>query len=305
MCIIIIVNPSVYAKSSLNGISVWAFKVLPLMFPFFILSKLIANLHTPKENFMDKFFNRLYNAPKGSFSTFFLATLSGYPMGAKLICTMYEKKQITSSEANKMLSFCSVSGPMFMIGTVGVAMLNNFKSGIIILVSNIVASLINGLLYRGKKVDKKELSFTPKKVHFSLSDCVYDSLISILMVGSYIVISFIVIDILNNIYVIKFISNTICSIFNCKQHLDIVRSVLNGFFEITRGIFDLSQTSASLRIKTIIASSLIGFGGISILLQSISFLGKINMPIKNMLLQKITQGILCLIISIPLSILFL
>ena len=139
MCIIIIFNPLTYAKSCLNAVSVWGFKVFPVLFPFFIFVNLISYLNPPKDNFMDKFFNKTYHTPNGSFLTFFLSVLSGYPMGAKLICTMYENKYISSNEAKKMLSFCSISGPMFIIGTVGVMMLQSFKAGFIILIANSLA----------------------------------------------------------------------------------------------------------------------------------------------------------------------
>ena len=185
MCIILMFNPMIYAKSCLDGISVWAFKVLPLLFPFFIFTRLIVNLSTPKENIMDKLFSKVYHTPTGSFSTFFLATLSGYPMGAKLIYTMHENKQINSADAKKMLSFCSVSGPMFMLGTVGIAILNSFRAGMIILISNILASLINGLIYRGKKeLQQKKVEYVAKTNDNILSYSVYNSLISILMVGA-------------------------------------------------------------------------------------------------------------------------
>ncbi len=305
MCFIIIINPTYYTKSCLNGISVWSFKVLPALFPFFILTKLIAGLHTPKENFMDKFFKNVYHAPIGSSSTFLLATLSGYPMGAKIICNLYENNQINSSEAQKMLSFCSVSGPMFMIATVGVAMLNSFKAGLIILISNILASLLNGLIYRGKPIQRENLKSSYKPNNISLTDAVYDSLISILMVGSYIVVSFIIADMLQSLHITQFLSNTICSVFNLRDSNNIVISILNGIIEITRGIFDLSSTSLALNIKTIIASTLIGFGGISIMLQSFSFTEKIKMPFKKMFIQKLSQAALCLLISIPLSLLFI
>ncbi len=306
MCVNIMFNPSIYAKSCLNAISVWAFKILPLMFPFFIFTRLIVNLSSTKENFMDKFFKKAYHTPSGSFSTFFLSTLSGYPMGAKLICTKFENNQITKEDAKKMLSFCSVSGPMFMLGTVGIAILNSFKAGAIILISNIIASLLNGLIYRGKT--------TPTTPHFKynsqnsaniLSDSVYDSLISILMIGGYIVLSFIIIDLLNNLHITHFLSNVICCVFNIQNHHDVVASIINGSIEITRGILDLSSTKLSLSAKTIISSSLIGFGGLSVMLQNVNFLNKLNIPIKTIVKQKTTQFIFCLIVTIALCVIFL
>lgn len=305
MCVIIMFNPLVYSKSCLNALSVWAFKILPVMFPFFIFTRLIVNINTPNQNFMDKFFNKLYNTPTGSFSTFFLSILSGYPMGAKLISTKFQNNQISSRDAKKMLSFCSVSGPMFMIGTVGVGLLQSFKAGVIILISNIFASLLNGLIYRGKnKSNEKIFEYKTPRSNNLLADSVYDSLISILMVGSYIVLSFIIIDLLKNLHITSTLSNIICCVFNISEQHDVVMSMINGFIEITRGILDLSLTTLTLKIKTIIASTLVAFGGFSILLQSINFLGKIKISIKTLLFQKTTQAILCLFISSLLCFIF-
>ncbi len=291
-----IINPAIYAKSCLNAISVWGMKVLPLMFPFFVLTRLISTLHTPKDNFMDKFFNKFYNSPCGSFATFFLSSLCGYPMGAKLISQKVENNQITSSQAKGMLAFCSVSGPMFIIGTVGVSMFYSFKAGVIILISNIIASLINGLFYKDKTLNNNKQIFINVKTQ-TLSDCVYDSLVSILMIGAYIVLSFILIDMLDNLKIISTLSKAICCVFNANQYHNVVSSSIKGFLEITRGAYDLSLCVASLKIKTIIASGLIGFGGISILLQSLNFLKNINISVKTILKQKTTQGILCVLIT--------
>ena len=177
-------------------------------------------------------------------------------------------------------------------------MLNSYKSGIIILISNILASLLNGLLYRGKNVNSN-LKFQYEKTNKCnlLQDSVYDSLISILMVGSYIVLSFIVLDILKNLHITTKLSIIICGVFNISNKHDVVVSVLNGIVEITRGIFDLSKTGASIELKTILASSMIGFGGFSIMLQGLNFLTQIKIPLKTILLQKTTQAILALIVS--------
>lgn len=298
VCLIIMTNPAFYSKSCLNAISVWATKVLPVLFPFFILTRLIVSLSEIKPSFIDKPFNKLYNAPTGSFYIYFLSILSGYPMGAKLICQMYENGRITNLEAKKMMSFCSVSGPMFILGTVGISIFCSYKAGIIILISNIIASLINGLIYRGKKTEIKEKNiYLSKNNPNLLSDSVYDSLISVLMVGGFIVLSFLIVDFLTNIGFIQNLSNAICCVFNCNSLQDIVQATLSGCIEMTRGIIDINSLNISLKLKTVIASGLIGFGGLSIIMQSISFLSKLKIPIKSMFLQKLTQGILCVIIT--------
>jgi len=267
------------------------------MFPFFVITKLFVETNTHKENFLDKFFAKTYNSPTSAFSVFFMSCLAGYPMGAKLICAYHEQGKISPKQAKRMMSFCSVSGPMFMIGTVGVGIFKSFKAGIIILVANIIAALINGLFHRGK-FETEKIEYSGHKKEVFLADIVYDSLISILMVGGFIIISFLLIDTLININVLPFISGTISSVFFNKVSPEIVQSVLSGLIEITRGIIDINNLNLSLQTKIVIASGSIGFGGISIMLQSMAFLKKINMKFSHMLFQKTTQGIISTLISI-------
>jgi len=304
ICLFFIFKPNICAKSCLDAVSVWGTKVFPMLFPFFIITRLILNLSEFKPNFMDKFFAKAYHAPAGSFAVFFLSVLCGYPMGAKLICTMHEQNRISNDDGKKMLSFCSVSGPMFIIGTVGVAVFNSYKMGLIILISNVAACLINGLLYRGKLNTGKNILYTSKTKN-TLADIVLDSLSSILMVGCYIIISFVAIDLLKEVNAFYVISNGISLMFNDPNLCKVIESILSGFFEITKGVIDLSLTNVNLAIKTVLSSGIIAFGGISILLQSVGFLNNLNIPIKTILLQKFTQCVLAVIISIIITLIFM
>lgn len=300
ICIIFILNPSIYAKSCLNAISIWSFNVLPVMLPFFIITKMMINIIEVKPNFMDKFFCKTYHTPNGSFIVYLLSIISGYPVGAKLICAMYDQKSINQNDAKKMLSFCSVSGPMFMIGTIGVMFLKSYKAGIIIFFANLISSLLNGLIYRGKKIQLSKTNYVSQNNN-SLSDCVYDSIISILMVGGFIVLNFLLIDIILNLNIL----NIITSITNLLGlNSDAVKSTMIGMIEMTRGILDLSKTTIDIKLKTIIASGLIGFGGLSIFMQSSAFLKKLNISKKTMFFQKTTQMIITIFVTVLLVLIF-
>lgn len=305
LCFIFASSPLTYSQSCLKGLSVWATKIFPVMFPFFVFCRIIVELSENKSSFLDKFFNKLYNTPNQTARTFFLASLSGYPMGAKLICDLYENNQISSTDAQKMMSFCSVSGPMFMFGTVGVSIFCSYKSGLIILISNIIASLLNGLIYRGKPTNFTDQVVQKKSSENVISDSVYNSLISILMVGAYIILSFLIVDIL---FDFTLFWNGVYSVFKwlkISDFFEVFKSVVCGIFEITCGIINLNNCLISLKLKTIISSTLIGFGGFCIMLQNTHFLTKLGLKKRIILLQKLTQGILCFLISVPISILFL
>ena len=111
-------------------------------------------------------------------------------MGAKIICSYYEQNKITKDQAKHMMSFCSISGPMFMIGTVGVGIFCSFKAGLVILISNIIAALLNGFIHKNKPKEKINFEYLYNHKDFSISDIVLDSLISILMVGGFVILSF-------------------------------------------------------------------------------------------------------------------
>ena len=370
ICFVFILNPSVYSKSCLNAISVWALNVLPMLLPFFIFTRIIVLICPPKKSVLDKPFKKFYNTPNGSFLIFFLSVISGYPMGAKLISNMYENKYIDNDDALSTLSFCSISGPMFMIGTVGVSIFHSYKAGLIIMIANLLASIFNGLIFRkrikskqiyNKKEDnnflkgsnlqiknvdlalnrEKNLNKTDKikdintekdrienrfikenledktnenkekKIEQNsdnknessniLADSVYDSLNSILIVGVYIMLSFLIIDLLKNIGFISNVASAICGVFNITDKQNVMESVLSGLVEITRGNIDLATTNISLQAKTIISSGLIGFGGISVLMQSSAFIKNLNLPINSIVTQKVCQGLLSTLFAIPLS----
>ncbi len=370
ICFVFILNPSVYSKSCLNAISVWALNVLPMLLPFFIFTRIIVSICPPKKSVLDKPFKKFYNTPNGSFLIFFLSVISGYPMGAKLISNMYENKYIDNDDALSTLSFCSISGPMFMIGTVGVSIFHSYKTGLIIMIANLLASIFNGLIFRkrikskqiyNKKEDnnflkgsnlqiknvdlalnrEKNLNKTDKIKDLNiekdrtenrfikenledktyenkekkieqktenknessniLADSVYDSLNSILIVGVYIMLSFLIIDLLKNIGFISNVASAICGVFNITDKQNVVESVLSGLIEITRGNIDLATTNISLQAKTIISSGLIGFGGISVLMQSSAFIKNLNLPINSIVTQKVCQGLLSTLFAIPLS----
>ena len=370
ICFVFILNPSVYSKSCLNAISVWALNVLPMLLPFFIFTRIIVLICPPKKSVLDKPFKKFYNTPNGSFLIFFLSVISGYPMGAKLISNMYENKYIDNDDALSTLSFCSISGPMFMIGTVGVSIFHSYKAGLIIMIANLLASIFNGLIFRKRikskqiynkkednnflkgsnlqiknvdlalnreknlnntdkikdlniekdrtenrfikeKLEDKTNEYKEKKIEQKtenknessniLADSVYDSLNSILIVGVYIMLSFLIIDLLKNIGFISNVASAICGVFNITDKQSVVESVLSGLVEITRGNIDLATTNISLQAKTIISSGLIGFGGISVLMQSSAFIKNLNLPINSIVTQKVCQGLLSTLFAIPLS----
>ncbi|MBQ7880373.1 MAG: hypothetical protein IJ358_00830 [Clostridia bacterium] len=282
-----IINPKSCMDATSNGLKVWLINVVPALFPFFILTRIVISLNQTSILALDKFTTKCFKT-QNSGLVYFLSLLSGYPIGAKMISNYYEMGAIDKHTATKMFSFCSTSGPMFIIGTIGIGVFRSAKIGYILLLGHIIGSFLNGLLYRGKTMP--DTQFSPNISKTSLNDIMYDSIISILLVGGYIIFASVVIELLKISNLLPMLTSLICKI-PCFDY-NAVYSILCGLIEITNGLIMLGSTTISLPIQIIFASIIIAFSGVCIMLQSTAFLNKIGIKKSTMLLQKFTQAIL-------------
>lgn len=279
-----VIYPSFYISKMLEGISAWTFNVLPSVLPFIFFTKILSLTGVVEKT--SKVFSRpckfLFNAPSISSYVFCMSIISGYPVGAKIISDLYLDNKISRSDAFKMISFCSTSGPMFIIGTVGCIFLKNATFGYIIFLAHIIGALINGLLYRNIKADNLLIPQTIKKEReISLSDIVFDTLVSVLSIGVVITIFFVVISSLSPLF----------NLFSPR-----VASILEGIIEITKGCTDISSSFGSIG-KILTCTFVIGFGGISTILQSQAMLNKIKLPVSLFLLQKFSHAVISTFIA--------
>lgn len=289
-----VISPSQCMKSTLNGLNIWLANVVPALFPFFILTKIIITFNQSSIPPLDKFTRQVFHCNAGL--VYGLSILSGYPVGAKLISSYYENGKIDKQTATSMLSFCSTSGPMFIIGSVGIGIFHDARIGYILLTSHILGSTLNGILFTRKQPRPSNNILSNKLASpSSLNDIMYDSIISILMVGGYIVFASVIISLLSST-ILPYSSHFIARIIHISP--EIISSCLCGVLEITNGILSLSLTTLSTKIKVIISSFLIAFSGICIMLQSFGFLNKIGIKKSLIIKQKLTQGILTTLITI-------
>lgn len=302
LTLLFVINSERYLNVIIEGVLLYGTKVLPSLLPFFFVTKILSNFGFIYSvcNQFSSLTKLLFNTKAISSYIFFMSIISGYPVGAKLTSEFYEKKLINSNDAQKILSFCSTSGPLFIIGTVGVGFFCNEKFGFLLLLTHIISSILNGILYRNYK--KKNNTFNKETLKdynnldksLSLQDCMISSINSVLVVGGYIVIFYVLINILLDY-------NLLLPLIKFLELLGLNRveatGLSAGLIEITTGLNILSK-SKNLKLCFLLASFLISFSGISILMQSNSFLEKLQLNKKLFVLQKITQGLISVLVGI-------
>lgn len=332
---LLIINPSRYIQSAYNGIILFGTSVLPALFPFFFFSKILTSIGTANmlSCFMRSPIRLIYRTPPSSSYILIMSLISGYPIGASLTAIYHEQGYITSAEARSITSFCSTSGSLFIVGTVAVQMFHNKTFGYIILGAHYFGALVNGLFFRAKLVNNARKfklkrfrangsesscskdnckcqslsecmrSFAPpvnQKVNDSIiSDAISNSVTSILIVGGYIAIFSIIIDVC---YDIKLIAVLVKFLGFMQIPEDIGETIVVGLIEITRGCLSASTLTYSPIIVLPITCAMISFGGTAIAMQSITFLSKCEVSLGQYLLRKITQSLIsagiCLLICL-------
>lgn len=275
----IALNTKVFIAAALNGISAWAFNVLPCIFPFMIITKLIISLGNI-EKFCKPFsrpFSLFYGTSADSAYVFFISILAGYPVGSQMVASLYETGKISRSQAFRMCSFCSNSGPMFIVGTVGTILLKNAAVGGILFASHVLSALFNGIIYRKISTtdDANKNHSTENDASLSFGEVVSSSVQAILNVGGIICFFFIVIEALS----------PLLSLLPSG-----IRPIVEGCVEMTRGCIDASVLP--LFPASIMCSFMISFGGFSTILQSMAMLKKLRMPTWLFSVMKLSQGLI-------------
>lgn len=303
-------NTTLCMASVLNGLSVWLNSVVPALFPFLFLTKLFTNLNMVElvAKKFEKPTKKLFNVSGIGSYVFLMSLLSGYPVGSKLVSELFLSGKITKIEAERMCSFCSTSGPIFVVGTVGSAMFLDATLGMVILISHILGTFLNGFLFRFYKKNDNQKIFSShqkqKNVDGILANTMYDSIISILMIGGFITIFFVVLDLLFQFHVLSFLSSAISGVLNFFGiDENVSTAITSGLFEVTRGCKELSIFASNKILTAVIACGLVSFGGLSIHLQSLAFLQKCKIKIGLYFLMKTTQSIFAMIFAFCLAIL--
>lgn len=310
--IIIISNPEKFTSGTISGLKLFFFNVLPGLFPFMLLTKLMTEIGLifRISQKLNKVSYKLFGTSGVSFYAFFMSILSGYPIGAKIIADLYSKKQISEHEAKKMSIFCTTSGPIFIIGTIGVTMFKNYKFGIILYLSHILSSLFLGIIYNLLTKHKhKEFNtlvifkepFDLKKSSGILSKSINETINSLFVVGAYITIFYLTCEILETLKVFEYLNVIFLKLFKFLGFNSLQSSgFIYGILEVTRGakILSSSPTTSSL----ILATGIVSFSGLSIIMQSMSFLKEAKIKAHNFVLSKcvhcVFSMILCYLIFI-------
>ena len=296
----IMIRPDRYSKAFENGLSLFVLNVLPAIFPYLFFTKILSSLGVPEK--MAKLLRKplkIFGLPSSCAFLVVMSFISGYPMGAKLTKELYDDGGLSSSGARAATALTSISGPIFIIGTVGAAIFKSVKAGFILYAANFAASILNGLVWRNKNYVDTPMTANINKA--KLSDAVYDTVMTVLVVGGYIAIFNMVADMLKDFGVIEGLSNAI-DLVPIIRDSGASEGLVYGLLEMTKGCMTLSKAGTNALILAF-SAGVTAFGGLSVIIQSVTFLSACKVSFGSFLIRKITQSLFAFLICLAISLL--
>lgn len=302
ICLIIFSKSNIQAVK--NSLSIWINNVIPSLFPFFIATELLNHTNIPRVigNMFNKIMRPIFNVPGIGAYALIMGIVSGYPVGAKIVTNFRNQNLCTKEEAERLITFTNNSGPLFILGTVGITLFYDSSIGLLLLFTHILSCITVGFIFRfwkSKVKEKRNTDTIDTNITFNslgdvLSKSIISSINSIVLIGGFIVLFGIILSILQKTYILNMLKNIFIPCFNILNiRTDFIVPILTGILELTNGIVAVSSIACkNLTTNIIISAFLLGFGGISIMLQVLSIISKSDISIKPYILGKLLQGLL-------------
>ena len=274
--------------------------IVPTLLPFFIATELLCSTGIIEilGNKLNKFMKPIFNVPGEGAFPFIMGIITGYPVGAKIVASLKENGLLSSVESERLIAFTNNSGPLFILGTVGIGLFKDSKTGILLLITHILASISVGIIFRWWKyktpsnTHKKKTRFEPYKTSLSISTSITKSINTILLIGGFVVLFSVIISVLVNSKIIGILCLVLTPILTIL-HIpnSFAFGIISGLIEVTNGLYNVSNVATKLISKNIIISAfLLGFGGFCVAMQVYTIVSKSKISIKPYIIGKLLQG---------------
>ena len=272
--------------------------ILPSLFPFFVLSALVVDLGLAGYigRALEGLMRPLFNVPGACASAFALGFVGGYPVGARTALSLYQKGMCTKTEAERLLAFCNNSGPAFILGVVGAGVFASSKVGLLLYLAHAAAPVCVGLLFRfykreGKRRERRASpTFEAERITVAFTGAIKNSFLSTLNICAFVVFFTVVIKLLFLSGLLPGLAGVLGALlsplgFSTRW----AERLLTGLIELTSGVWTLTG-DGSTSGKLSMAAFLLGWAGLSVHCQVLSFIGGSGLSVRTYIGGKLLHG---------------
>jgi sporulation integral membrane protein YlbJ len=261
-------------EAARQGLALCAHSVVPSLFPFFVLSSLFvaSGCSDVPSRLLGGLMYRLFGCSGSGAGAFFLGILGGYPLGARTVGQLYTTGRLTQPESEALLCFCNNAGPAFILGLVGVVVFGDVRIGVWLYLVHVAAATIVGLLCgrtKGGGADRHVPPSAPPPFFVALVESIASAGAAMVQISAFVVFFYTALQLLTTL-------------------TGVSHPLALGIIELTRGITALNGGRSAF----ILASALLGWGGISVHCQTAAVLSATPLRLRRYLCAKALHALI-------------
>ena len=274
--------------------------LVPSLFLFMIFSNIILDINFENEKvlFFKKISNILFRLPGDCFIAILTGLLGGYPAGAVNVKSLLKNQKITKEQAKCLAYFLMGAGPAFTINVVGISFFGSRFLGILIFLSQFLASLALGFIISRLFFSKNNLKLKPKNLYFKPAkknffkifiDSVNETSKNLFYMCSFVIFFSAMLSVIQKIFESKLISSFL-NLMNINKNT--LSSMVALLFEVTSGC----NLSVENHLPIYFLIFAISWGGISVHMQVFYILKDLNFSKFKFMFFRILHSVLSTIL---------
>ena len=292
----LVASPAQAIAGAKDGLTLCFNVIVPSLFPFFVLSSLVVDLGLAAYlgRALEGLMRPLFRVSGSCAAAVALGFIGGYPVGARTALQLYQQGLCSKTEAERLLAFCNNSGPAFILGVVGAGIFGDSRIGFLLYLTHALASLLVGLLFRFYRGSERK--HTPQShpkpiqtvtVPAAFTAAVTRSLQSTLNICAFVVFFAVVLQ-LFSVYGVFAALAQLLSLAGFQPVW--AQRLVAGLLELSSGVSSLRGTT-QLAGRVSMAAFMLGWAGLSVHCQVLSFLVDSGLSARTYLIGKLCHGL--------------
>lgn len=255
------------------GISACVTVVIPSLFLFMVVAAFIAI--SPAGRILSApfslFTERCLALPGPMGCVVLMSAIGGYPVGARLLANLLQRREITEEDAGRMLCFCCNAGPSFLVTAVGVGIFGSRQLGYLLLAAQLLSALLIGLLLsKGhRRRYGRGAPLLPTPFGEAFVQAVNGSVSAMLTICGYVVLFSGMMSVLGYLGLFSSCSRALSRLLPVSEGF--LYALLSGLLEVTGGTLSVARLSPGPG-AVVLAAFLTAFSGLSVIFQVKSIL---------------------------------
>ena len=291
----LITAPTQAMTGAKNGLTLCCNVIIPSLFPFFVLSSLAVDLGLAAYlgRLLEGVMRPLFRVSGCCAMAVVLGFVGGYPLGAKTALELYRQGLCTKTETERLLAFCNNSGPAFILGVVGAGIFGSGQIGLLLYASHCVASLLTGLLFRfyGHEDQRAKATSYPKPIAATtipaaFTNGVVRSFSNLLNICAFVIFFSALLQLMSYFGVFTAIARLLSLVGVSSRYAP---QLVAGLLELTSGVSSLGGVASSAGSISM-AAFMLGWAGLSVHCQVLSFIGGSGLSVRTYLVGKLLHG---------------